>query len=96
MGFERVYTEAGNRLAYNFLDENDAIWIPPDRGYAGQRFHWREDGVVRVRSDYVDASGQIINHPDRNYASILYEFDENNLVTQQSYLDVDGNIVAEK
>ncbi|WP_375202262.1 hypothetical protein [Hyphococcus sp.] len=93
MGFRRVYNEAGNRLAYHFLNENDEVWIPPDRGYAGQIFRWRQDGVVRMSTSYVNASEQVMAHPGRGYATIVYDFDEYDLEIRRRFLDVAGDPV---
>ncbi len=93
MGFRRVYNDAGNRLAYNFLDESDEVWIPPDRGYAGQVFRWRRDGVVRMSTSYVNADEEIMMHPSRGYATIVYDFDDNDLVIGRHFLDAAGDPV---
>ncbi len=87
MGFARDYREDGNRLSYNFANAEGKIWAPPQRGYAGQNYQWREDGLVRVRTEYVDTNGVLIDHPQRNYAVILYEFDDNDRVSRRLFLD---------
>lgn len=95
MGFAREYDSAGNRLSYHFIDSGGEVWTPPLRGYAGQRYQWRKDGIVRLQASYVDVDGQAINHPDRGYASVTYEFDENNIETGRILMDKNGDVVAE-
>ncbi len=93
MGFAREYAENGNRLSYHFVNAEGERWAPPQRGYAGQNYTWRNDGVVRKRASYVDEDGALINHPQRNYAEILYEFDEQNFVAKRVFRDSNGTLL---
>ncbi len=93
MGFRRIYNEDGNRLGYYFLNAEGEDWIPPARGYAGQLFHWRKDGIVRIKTEYVDVSGKPMDHPNRGYSTILYEFDARNRTIGQKYFDMNRKII---
>ena len=87
MGFARNYDVAGNRLSYHFIDAQGVRWQPPNRGYAGQNYRWRDDGRVRVRAEYVDVDGALVEHPERGFAAIAYEFDENGDVARRTFFD---------
>ncbi len=96
MGFRRLYNEAGNRLGYDFVGASGNIWIPPDRGYAGQRFFWREDGVVRTRTEYVDEQGKLLDHPTRGYASVDHHFNSRNEEVRRVYRTAEGEVVNDE
>lgn len=95
MGFVRTYADSGNRLGYHFVDSHGDVWMPPARGYAGQRYQWRDDGVVRIRAEYVDEHGELMDHPTRGYAAIDYAFDADNDVTRETFLTAEGEVLPE-
>lgn len=93
MGFVRTYHPNGNRLTYNFIDEQDSITIS-SRAYSGQRFTWDDSGMFRLNTFYTDAQGRMIFRPSSGYAQIQYLYDYRGREIGIIYKDEIGNVLC--
>lgn len=93
MGFVRTYHSNGNRLSYNFIDEQDQITMS-SRAYSGQRFIWDDAGMYRVRTYYTDELGKVVFRESSGYAQIQYIYDFNGVEIGTIYKDEGDNVIC--